>query len=129
MKITLKQKKLKDGRFSLYLEYYKGSSTNVDGKRIHLREFEYLKMYLFSEPKDKFEKQKNTETLEFAENVLAIRKTEYLQGKYNLKNTTKSKRTFLAFFEVVQKYNGMEDQRGFLEVLLPSAQPWQKNQS
>ena len=56
MKITLKQKKLKDGRISLYLEYYKGSSTNVDGKRIHLREFEYLKMYLFSEPKDKVEK-------------------------------------------------------------------------
>lgn len=99
MKITLKQKKLKDGRLSLYIEYYKGSSNNVDGKRIHLRDFEYLKMYLYSYPKDKIEKQKNKETLAFAENVLAIRKTEYLQGKYELKNTTKSKRTFLAFFE------------------------------
>ena len=99
MKITLKQKKLKDGRLSLYIEYYKGSSTDVNGKRIHLRDFEYLKMYLLPDPKEKSEKQKNKETLEFAENVLAIRKTEYLQGKYELKNTVKSKRTFLAFFE------------------------------
>lgn len=30
--------------------------------------------------------------------MLAIRKAEYVQGKFDLKNTTKSKRTFLAFF-------------------------------
>ena len=109
MKITLKQKKLKDGRLSLYIEYYKGSSTDVNGKRIHLRDFEYLKMYLIPEPKDKIEKQKNKETLEFAENVLAIRKTEYLQGKYELKNTVKSKRTFLAFFEELTEEKQKQD--------------------
>jgi len=40
MNITLKQKNLADGRISLFIEYYKGSSTNVQGKRIHLRDFE-----------------------------------------------------------------------------------------
>ncbi|WP_345200035.1 hypothetical protein [Chryseobacterium ginsengisoli] len=39
MLITLKQKKLKDGRVSLYLEYYKGSSIGIDGKRIHISKY------------------------------------------------------------------------------------------
>ncbi len=104
MKITLKQKRLKDGTFSLYIESYKGSSIGQNGKRIHLREFEYLKMYLIADPKDRLEKQKNKETLQFAENILAIRKAEFAQGKYNLKSSTKTKRTFLAFFaELVQE--------------------------
>ena len=98
MKITLKQKTLKDGRISLYIEYYKGSSTNLEGKRIHLRDFEYLKMYLYSEPKSTKERNENKETLALADNVLTIRKTEYIQGKYDLKDTIKSKRLFLNFF-------------------------------
>ncbi|KFC18326.1 site-specific integrase [Epilithonimonas lactis] len=98
MKISLKQKNLKDGRISLFLEFYKGSSTDNNGKRIHLREFEYLKMYLIAEPKNAKEKKENKETLELAENILAIRKSNYVQGKYDLKNTTKSKRTFLNYF-------------------------------
>jgi mobilizable transposon, int protein len=98
MKITLKQKRLKDGLISLYIEYYKGSSLDVNGKRTHLRDFEYLKLYLFPSPKDRNEKQKNKESLILAENILSIRKAEYLQGKYDIKNTSKSKRSFLNYF-------------------------------
>ncbi|MCD9854511.1 hypothetical protein LUD75_07325 [Epilithonimonas sp. JDS] len=57
------------------MEFYKGSSIDNNGKRIHLREFEYLKMYLIAEPKNPKEKKENKETLELAENILAIRKT------------------------------------------------------
>lgn len=98
MKITLKEKKLADGRISLYLEFYKGSTTDVNGKRIHLRDFEYLKLYLLANPTTKKEKQENKETLALANNILTIRKTEFLQGRYGFKDTIKSKRTFLAFF-------------------------------
>jgi hypothetical protein len=38
MRISLKQKKLKNGTISLYIESYKGTSTDEDGKRIHLRD-------------------------------------------------------------------------------------------
>lgn len=99
MKVTLKQKKLKDGKISLYIEYYKGSTTDVAGNRKHLRDFEYLKLYLHSNPTAPKEKKENKEALELAENILAIRKAEYAQGKFGLKNTTKSKRTFLNYFE------------------------------
>lgn len=98
MKISLNKRKLKDGRISLSIEYYRGSEINAEGKRRHLRSFENLDTYLFSEPKNPTEKKHNKEGLSFAESVLAIKKAEYVQGKFDLKNTTKSKRTFLAFF-------------------------------
>ena len=99
MKISINKRKLKDGRISLSIEYYRGSEINAEGKRRHLRSFENLDTYLFSDPKNPAEKKHNKEGLTFAESVLAIKKAEYVQGKFDLKNTAKSKRTFLAFFE------------------------------
>ena len=95
---NIKTENFERWKISLYIEYYKGSSTNLEGKRIHLRDFEYLKMYLYSEPKSTKERNENKETLALAYNVLTIRKTEYIQGKYDLKDTIKSKRLFLNFF-------------------------------
>lgn len=62
MKISLKQKKLKSGKNSLYLEYYKGSYKDENGKESHNREFEYLSKeigYLIQNPKNADEKRKN----------------------------------------------------------------------
>ncbi|MGO3164100.1 MAG: hypothetical protein ACTIJ2_12805, partial [Sphingobacteriaceae bacterium] len=86
MRITLKEKKLKTGMISLYIEYYKGSSTDEKGKRNHLRDFEYLKIYLHATPKNASEKKENRENFKLAEDILAIRKSEYLQGRYNIKD-------------------------------------------
>ncbi|MCT3921695.1 site-specific integrase [Elizabethkingia anophelis] len=109
MKITLKRKNLKDGQISLYIEYYKGSTIDLNGKRTHLREFEYLKLYLNAEPKNAKEKKENKETLELAENILAIRKTNYIQGKFDIKSTTKSKRTFLNYFAEIMEEKQKQD--------------------
>ncbi|HFK5574298.1 TPA: hypothetical protein ACG0AX_002655 [Elizabethkingia anophelis] len=109
MKITLKRKNLKDGQISLYIEYYKGSTIDINGKRIHLREFEYLKLYLNAEPKNAKEKKENKETLELAENILAIRKTNYIQGKFDIKSTTKLKRTFLNYFAEIMEEKQKQD--------------------
>ncbi|MDF2931524.1 MAG: site-specific integrase [Chryseobacterium sp.] len=98
MKISLSQRKLKDGRISLSIEFYRGSEITDDGKRKHLRNFENLDTYLIVDPKTTKEKKENKEALEFAENVIAIRKAEYAQGRFELKNTAKAKRVFLNFF-------------------------------
>jgi integrase len=98
MNITLKKKKLQNGKFSLYLEYYKGSTVDANGKRIHRRDFEYLKQYPYQDPKTASEKKENKEIETLTEQILAIRKAEYFQGKYDIKNTAKSKRLFLDFF-------------------------------
>ena len=98
MKITLKEKVLNTGKISLYLEYYKGSTIDANGKRQHLRTQEYLKIYLHQNPKTTTERNENKENLKLAENILAIKKTDYIQGKFEMKSTTKAKRTFLNFF-------------------------------
>ena len=98
MKISLIQRKLKDGRISLSIEFYRGSEITDDGKRKHQRNFENLDTYLIIDPKTAKEKKENKEALEFAENVISIRKAEYAQGRFELKNTAKAKRVFLNFF-------------------------------
>ena len=101
MKVHLRKKKLKTGKQSLYLEFYKGIKTLSNGKVKHLRNYEYLQLYLIEDPKTTDEKKKNQEHLELAEQILAIRKAEVYQGKYNLKNDTKGKVSLLDFY--VQK--------------------------
>lgn len=98
MKITLKERKLQNDLKSLYIEYYKGSTTDENGKRTHLRDFEFLNLYLHSKPTYSAEKKKNKENLELAENIFSIRKSEYVQGKYSIKDSSKSKQKFLDYF-------------------------------
>ncbi|WP_445710838.1 site-specific integrase [Flavobacterium sp.] len=98
MKITLKKKKLKNDRNSLFIEYYKGSQLDKDGKRIHIRDFEYLKLYPYQNPQSNSEKKENKEIELLAEQILSIRKAEFFQGKFDIKNTSKSKRRFLDYF-------------------------------
>lgn len=98
MVITLKERKLKSGRISLFIEYYKGSETDEDGKRRHIRDREYLKMFLHSDAKSAGEKKKNKETLALANKILSIKQAEYYQGRFDIKNTAKGKRRFLEFF-------------------------------
>jgi integrase len=99
MMITLKERKLKSGNVSLFIEYYKGSKTNNDGKRRHIRDREYLKMFLIQNPKNAGEKKKNKETLALAEKILAIKQAEYYQGRFDIKNTAKGKKRYLDFFK------------------------------
>lgn len=98
MKINLRKKKLKNGKYSLYLEYYKGSTKTPDGKQKHIRDFEYLKIYLYQNPKNAQEKRENKKQLALAEKILAIKKAEFFQGKYELKSPHKSKVKFLEYF-------------------------------
>ena len=99
MKITLRKKKLSSGKLSLYIEYYKGKVVDATGKSKHNRDFEYLKLYLHEKPKDAREKQENKETQKLAEDILAIRQAEYVQGKYNLRDYKKPKEIFLDYYE------------------------------
>lgn len=103
MKIKLKKKKLATGKYSLYIEYYKGKVRDADGKQIHNREFEYLKEYLYINPKNASEKRENEETLLRAEQVLSIRRAEYAQGKYGIKDRSKDKLLFLTYYDKLKE--------------------------
>ncbi|WP_416441297.1 site-specific integrase [Leeuwenhoekiella sp. A16] len=103
MKIKLRKKKLASGKYSLYLDYYKGSALDENGKQIHNREFEYLKEYLHINPKNASEKKENEETLLRAEQILSIRRAEYAQGKYGIKDRSKGKLLFLTYYDKVKE--------------------------
>ncbi len=100
IKVHLRKKKLKTGKLSLYIEYYKGTQTLVNGKVKHLRDYEYLQLYLISNPNSSSEKKKNREQLELAEQILAIRKSEIYQGKYRIQNNHRGRTTLLDFYEM-----------------------------
>lgn len=86
IKTHLRKKKLKTGKLSLYIEYYKGIQTLANGKIKHLRDYEYLQLYLIQVPKSADEKKKNKEQLELAEQILAIRQAEIYQGKFKIQS-------------------------------------------
>ena len=111
MKITLKEKKLSNGMISLYIEYYKGSTSDLNGKRSHIRDFEFLKIYLHQNPKDAVERKENKENRKLAEDILSIRQSNYIQGKFEFKNLNKSKRQFLNFFaeKMEEKSNSVKN--------------------
>ncbi|MDM1456688.1 site-specific integrase [Myroides odoratimimus] len=98
MKITLRERLLPSGKINLSIEYYKGTITQANGKRKTVRDYENLKLFLHSEPKNANERKENKETMALAKQILAIREAEFYQGRFELKNTTKGKRTFLDYF-------------------------------
>jgi len=103
MKIKLKKKKLASGKHSLYIEYYKGNTRDEKGKQTHNREFEYLKEYLYINPQNAFERKQNDETLLRAEQILSIRRAEYAQGKYGIKDRSKDKLLFLTYYDKLKE--------------------------
>jgi integrase len=107
MKISLKKKKLKSGKYSLYLEFYKGSYIDSNGTKKHKRDFEYLKLYTSQNPKNAQEKKQDKETLELANKILSLRQADFIKGKFNMKNSRKSKMRFLDYYDYLkqERYN------------------------
>ena len=99
MKISLRKRKLKDGRISLFLEYYKGYSKDLEGKIKHNREFENLELYLIEKPKTPIDKEENRATLILAEKVKTKRQSEHNSGKFGFKNDIKVRANFLEYFQ------------------------------
>ena len=103
MKIKLRKKKLATGKYSLYIEYYKGKILDEYGNSKNNREFEYLKEYLYISPQTGSEKRENRETLLRAEQILSIRRAEYAQGKYGIKDRSKERLLFLTYYEKLKE--------------------------
>lgn len=117
----LEQRVLKDGRISLYLEYYLGrqsepvldengeqvyySSGEMKGKPkykvTHIRDKENLNLYLIAKPRTPFDRQQNRETLELAEK---IRYEEEQKLKERTKGYRLEKNKNIAFVSLFQSY-------------------------
>ena len=65
-KVTLRKKKISNGRESLYLDFYPAINNPATGKPTRR---EFLKSYIFTKPKTPIEKNHNAETLKIAESI------------------------------------------------------------
>jgi integrase len=66
IKVTLRQKSISKGRYSLFLDFYPPIPHPETGKPSRR---EFLGLYVFDKPKDYFNKQHNIETLKIANSI------------------------------------------------------------
>lgn len=85
--IRLREKKLKSGNVSLYLDYYR------NGKR----EYEFLKVYLIPE-KTREDKDRNKQTRQLANAIKAKRIVELQTGEYGLSSRHTTDALFYPYF-------------------------------
>src|SRR5271157_3264949 len=105
MSVKIREKKLKDGRLSLYLDIYH------NGRRA----YEFLDIYLTKD------KQLNKESKELAENIRAKRQIELQSTDHNYTPQFKKKVNFLDYFKQVYLHKqeheglrGVENYKGTL---------------
>ncbi len=114
----LLQKSLKDGRASLYLEYYLGRSEipvlDEHGNQVyytegamvgkpkykitHERKFETLNLYIWLNPRDQKERQQNKNTLALAEKIRFEREQEFLEDREGYRLQKEKEPNFHDFF-------------------------------
>jgi integrase/recombinase XerD len=98
MKVKLKRRKQsKKGNISLYLEIYKGSYVNSEGKRILDRDYEYLNLYLIDKPKTNVDKDYNKQVEKLANGIRAKRELDIQNGIYDFSSRNKFNANFIDF--------------------------------
>lgn len=76
-KIKLRQRKIKNGRESLYFDIYPPIfNPGIESRR------EFLNLYIYSNPQTKEQAEHNKETLQLANEVLQEKQELLKQGKY-----------------------------------------------
>ncbi len=117
MTIHLRQKKQgKDGKISLYLEIYKGTTKTADGKVKGVRDYEFLNLYLLDKPRSPSDKQQNKDNLKLAQSIRAQRELEIKNGQYGFTSGIKQSTNFIEYFtnqkEKRSKIEGKEGNYG-----------------
>lgn len=88
--IRLRMRKLKSGNTSLYLDIY------FEGRR----SYEYLNLYLVEE-RSRADRERNRETLRFADAVRAKRVVEFQNGRFGFEAGYKMDTVFLEYFRML----------------------------
>ena len=99
--IKIREKKLKNGNISLYLDIYR------NGKR----EYEFLKLYLIPE-KTKQDKEKNKRTMMLANSIKAKRTVDMQNGEFGFKSAYKEDTLFYPYYRAMCEKRLGKDSKG-----------------
>lgn len=117
MKVTLRQRD-KNGKISLYLDYYHKSK----------RKLEYLRLYLIDKPRTSEERSFNKKTLQLAESIRAKRQLELQSGIYGFEDSEKVNSLFLTYFELLaEKRRDSDGNYGNWLSTLKHLRKWKKS--
>lgn len=95
MGVSVRSKELKNGRLSLYLDFY----PPIIGKNGKPTRREFLGKYNFKKPKNEKEKAINRENNVFADSVRLEREKAILHDDLGTYNPNNSKRNFITYFQ------------------------------
>ena len=93
MKVNLREKKLKNGKRSLYLDFYPPIIS--DGKQTRR---EFLSLYIYEKPKTEAERDFNKETRMLAETIRSKRQLDLQANPHNFISPRRKNADFLDFF-------------------------------
>lgn len=99
-KVFLRQRLLKSGKITLYLDYYPAIRNPKTNK---LKRHEYIGMYLYGEPKDWVQREFNQSMLEMAEIIRCRRQEQVICRQFGFIDHSQQKEDFLAYFDEVTK--------------------------
>jgi integrase len=94
-KVFLREKKLKNGKRGLYLDFYP-PIINPETQKPTRRE--HLGLYIYERPKNETERDFNKETKMLGENIRSKRQLELQSGAYGFITARSKHNDFLAFF-------------------------------
>jgi integrase len=93
--VHLREKKLKNGKLSLYLDYYPPIYIPQTGKETRR---EFLGIYLHEKPKTEVEKEINRVGKAKAQSIRSERELELINNSFDLTNRLSAKLNFLEYF-------------------------------
>ena len=106
-KVTVRKRPIKNGQLSLYLDFYPPVRHPKTGK---LTRREYLGIYIYANPTEKFETEFNKTMLRNAELIKCRRTEAIINEEFGFLDRTKKQADFLEYFEskTKEKYQKWE---------------------
>ena len=94
-KVTVRKRPIKNGQLSLYLDFYPAIRHPKTGK---LTRREFLGIYIYANPKEKFEQQFNKKMLQSAELIRCRRIEAIINEDFGFIDHSRGKESFIDFF-------------------------------
>lgn len=94
-KVTLRRRAIKDGKESLYLDYYPAVRNS---ETMQMTRREYLGIYIYQRPTNEMQREFNNEMLNKAEAVRCMRQQSIINEEYGFLDKQKMRADFLAYF-------------------------------
>lgn len=96
--VTVRHKKIANGKLSLYLDFYPEIIHPLTGKSSRR---EFLKLKIFEKPTNDMQKAHNKETIKLAELIRSKRLIQLRNKEYGFKENVSLDINFISFFELI----------------------------